>query len=414
MDLIGIRCKAFAIPVSSFWKDSRGGVAPLLAIAAIPLFGAVGVSVDYSNASRLRTAMQASLDSTALRLVSDVQSVDQAQPLFNAVFEHPEVQNLSVTGGANQSSGTTSVNLTASGSMNTTFMSVIGFSTLTLAVQSSAVKTSDTSACVLALDPTASGAVSAGGSTNVALNNCSVFSDSNDAAAVSVGGSAKLSALSINAVGNVSLGGSVTTSQGVSTGLPPIADPYADVAFPLFSGCDQTNYSVKTIATIDPGVYCKGLTVNAGATLTLNPGIYYIDQGTLSVNGGATITGKGVTLVFTSSTGKNWATATINGNATINLTAPNAGSTAGIVIFGDRQIPTATTFKFNGSSTQYFGGAIYVPTGAIDYSGGTGASSSCTQIIGDTVNFTGNSNVAINCSNYQTRPFGPTAVKLAY
>jgi hypothetical protein len=285
---------------------------------------------------------------------------------------------------------------------------------LTLTVQSSAVKISDTSGCVLALDPTASGAVSIGGSATVSLNNCSVYSDSNDAAAsLSAGGSATLSALSIGAVGGVSVSSAnVTTSDGISTKLAPLADPYSDVAFPSFSGCAATNLNVNKSTTISPGVYCKGLKVNAGATLTLNSGIYYIDQGSFSVDGGATVIGQGVTLVFTSSTGSNWATATINGNAIVNLTAPIGGPTAGIVVFGDRQTPTGTAFKFNGGSSQYFGGAVYVPTGAISYSGGTGTSTSCTQIIGDTVNFTGNSNVAINCSSYQTRPFGPTVARL--
>ena len=45
--------------------------------------------------------------------------------------------------------------------------------------------------------------------------------------------------------------------------------------------------------------------------------------------------------------------------------------------------------------------------------GGAATSSSCTQIIGDTVTFTGNSSVAINCSSYKTRPFGPTSLRLA-
>jgi hypothetical protein len=75
--------------------------------------------------------------------------------------------------------------------------------------------------------------------------------------------------------------------------------------------------------------------------VTLNSGIYYIDGGGLSVNGGATITGSGVTLVFTKKTGNSWPTVTINGNATVNLTPPKSGPTAGIVIFGDRNMPAA-------------------------------------------------------------------------
>jgi hypothetical protein len=46
-----------------------------------------------------------------------------------------------------------------------------------------------------------------------------------------------------------------------------------------------------------------------------------------SVNGGASLTGNGVTLVFTSSSGHNYASARISGNATIDLTAPTSGPT---------------------------------------------------------------------------------------
>jgi len=146
--------------------------------------------------------------------------------------------------------------------------------------------------------------------------------------------------------------------------------------------------------------------------VTLKPGIYYLDGGSLTVNGGAALTGDGVTLVFTSKNGKNFATATINGNATINLTPPKTGGTAGIVIFGDRNIPVGTTFKFNGGSTQYLGGAVYVPTGTINFSGGASTSTSCTQLIGDIVNFTGNSALALNCNNYGTKPFSAPMIKI--
>ncbi len=107
------------------------------------------------------------------------------------------------------------------------------------------------------------------------------------------------------------------------------------------------------------------ITVNSGATLTLNPRIYYLDRGTFSVNGGGTMTGTGVTLIFTSSTGTNWASANINGNASVNVTAPNSGSTEGIVLFMDPNAPTGTSLNLSGGSTQTFGGAIYPPTGAL-------------------------------------------------
>jgi hypothetical protein len=407
-------CGIAATAFSCAWRDRRGSVAPLAGLAAIPLIIGVGAAVDYSRASALRAAMQGAVDSTTLKLAEQsAPNVDQAQQVFDAIFDKPQVKNVSVAGTTNNNSNKTTVSVAASGTVKTVFMSFTGVPTLTLNVAASAIRLRKNDGCVLALNSSAAGAVSNGGSTNTSLNNCSVYSNSKSADAVDVGGSATLSALSIGAVGNVSMSGNVSTSDGIETGLAPIADPYSDIAVPSFSGCTQTSLNVNKDMTIDPGVYCKGISVNAGATLTLNPGIYDIDQGSLSVNGGATIIGHGVTLVFTSSTGANWATATINGGASVDLTAPIGGATAGLVIFGDRRIPTGTAFKFNGNSGQRLGGAVYVPTGAISYSGGSGTSTSCTQIIGDTVNFTGDSGVAINCSSYHTRAFGSAIVRLA-
>jgi len=213
-------------------------------------------------------------------------------------------------------------------------------------------------------------------------------------------------------VGGISGSAGITTTQGVATGVAPTADPYANVPVPFFSGCDQHNFSAHTTVTINPGVYCGGMQLNAGANVTLNPGIYYLDQGGFSVNGGATIKGTGVTLIFTSSTMTNWPTASINGGATVNLTPPTTGPTAGLVMFGDRNMALGTAFKFNGGTSQYIGGAIYLPTAAVSFSGGAATGTSCTQIIGDTVTFVGNSSVAINCSGYEIQPFSPKVIRL--
>jgi hypothetical protein len=81
-------------------------------------------------------------------------------------------------------------------------------------------------------------------------------------------------------------------------------------------------------------------------------------------------------------------------------------------MFGDRRMPVGTTFKFNGGSTQYIGGAIYIPKGAINFAGGSNGGMTCTQLIGDSISFTGNSSLSLDCSGYGTRPFSAPVVKL--
>ena len=222
---------------------------------------------------------------------------------------------------------------------------------------------------MLALNKLSSGSISTHGSTDPKLDGCSIYNNSSNSTALTVGGSGKISALSVGVVSGISGGTAITTIQGTSTGLPPIQDPYAKVDVPFFAGCSQTNFSAKEIVTINPGVYCGGMQISAGAIVTLTPGIYYLDRGELSINGGGAIMGAGVTLIFTSSTMRNWATASINGNAIVTLTPPTSGPTAGIVMFGDRNMPVGTQINLNGGTSQYLGGAIYFPTGAISFGG---------------------------------------------
>jgi len=403
---------------ASFFRDRKGSVTPLLALGIIPLVGSVGAAVDYSRANAARTAMQAALDATAIILAQQSQQGSSSQPsqnassYFNANFSRPEVKNVAVDVAASPVAGGTSVNLTATGSLATDFLTLLGIPTLNLSVKSGAVAVADGLGCVLSLNKTAGGAITAQGSTSVNLNSCSLYDNSDSSTALTVGGSASLSALSVGVVGDLSGSTSITTTQGIRTHVGPVEDPYANDSFPTFYACTDENFTAKSAVTINPGVYCGGMKLNAGANVTLNPGIYYLDGGSLTVNGGATLTGTGVTLVFTKKNGSSYATAAINGNATVNLTPPKSGSTAGIVVFGDRGIPLGTTFKFNGGATQYLGGAVYVPTGAISYAGGAGTSTTCTQIIGNTISFVGNSSLAINCSSYATKPFSPLVVKL--
>lgn len=402
--------------LNRFATDRKASVATMFAIATLPLMASVGVAVDYSRAFSSKSAMQAALDSTALTLAKQAStgtSSTPAQEIFTAMLQNNLVKNVAVTSTSSLAANATTITLTATGTVDTSFMGILGFKSIDLKVAAASFTETGTSACILALSKTENDAVSLGGSTSVSLNGCSLYSNSSSPTAVSIGGSATLTAQSVGAVGGVSISSpNVTLHDNNQTGLAPVRDPYADIQVPAFFGCTDNNLNVKTTLTINPGVYCNGITVTAGAVLTLNPGVYYIDRGAFAVQGGATVNGTGVTIIFTSSTGNNWGNLTLNGNASVNLTAATSGPTAGLVIFGDPKMPVGTSFKFNGGSNQTFAGAIYVPGGAISYSGGAGTSTSCTQIIGNTVAFTGNSAVAINCSSQKTRPFGPTAIRL--
>src|ERR1051325_4044344 len=100
---------AFVTPVQNlggvmlkrFLRCRAGGVAPLMAFAAVPLFAAIGASIDFTRAASVRAGMQNALDAAALIVSKDSSSDsalnDRASNLFNSNFANADAQNVQVT-----------------------------------------------------------------------------------------------------------------------------------------------------------------------------------------------------------------------------------------------------------------------------------------------------------------------------
>jgi hypothetical protein len=202
----------------------------------------------------------------------------------------------------------------------------------------------------------------------------------------------------------------------------PADDPYADVQIPSYSGCDQTNYSLTAgqSKTFSPGasgvmVFCNGFSLAGGARVTLNPGVYVFDRGSFSMTGNSSLAGSapGVTLVFTSSTGSNYATVSIAGGSTVTITAPSSGPLSGLAFFQDRNAPAGGSDSFAGGASQNVAGAIYFPNQSLTFNGGTATGGpACTQLIALTITFHGNSVFNNNCAGAGVRGIGNALVQL--
>ncbi len=400
----------------AFLRDQSGNYAIIAALISPVLIGVAGLATEGGLWYNKHQTLQGAADSAALSAAT------QYGLNVNANLNN-QAASIILTYGFSAGPGTTiTVNRPASSGAYTgnnksveviimtqqprLLSSIYGTGPVTITGRAVALPGSNGTGCVLSLSATASGGTSSKGTSDVNLTHCSLYSNSSSASALVNGGSATIHADTVNVVGDISGGSGITTTSGVNKGVSPASDPYADVAMPTFAGCNYNNVTYKTTVTIDPGVYCNGISLNAGAVVTMNPGVYIIDRGSLKVAGGATIQGTGVTIFFTSSTGENYADATINGGATLAIKAPTTGPLAGIAIFGDRRMPITTTFKFNGGAAQVLGGAVYLPKASVEYAGGASTNIHCTQLIGDTISFVGNSNLAIDCSTYGSRPIG--------
>ncbi|RUW26332.1 hypothetical protein EOA60_18950 [Mesorhizobium sp. M1A.F.Ca.IN.020.06.1.1] len=251
-------------------------------------------------------------------------------------------------------------------------------------------------ACVLALNKSASQAALFSGSTSVKLTGCSVMSNSSAADAIKVQGSAGLQADCLISVGGVSLNNPVTTTcKSPITQALPASDPFSSLPAPSTSGSCQNVNSGKSTQTIQPGTYCNGMNLNGNVALSSGT---YVVQGNLKINAGAVITcaapcTNGVTIYMTGSN-----TISMNGNATVTLSAPTSGTYSGVLFYGDRT-GNAAQSTFNGTATSSLTGAIYFPKQQVNYLGNFSGANGCTQVVADTIQWSGNSTINQNCSS---------------
>jgi hypothetical protein len=260
-------------------------------------------------------------------------------------------------------------------------------------VRAVAILQTAANACVLALSTTMSHAARFSGSSSLNLVGCTVMSNSMTSDAVQVQGSATLSTDCIIAVGGVDLtsGATMTECPGAITNAPPAADPFADVPVPSTAG---PSYSSTGGAVLQPGHYTNGM--NLSGTKTLSPGVYVVSGGNFKINANANISGSGVTIYFTAGT-----SVSINGTATVNLSAPDSGTYSGMLFFGDRSATDGVTL--NGTADSKLTGAIYFANQDINYLGNFSGNGGCTQVVGKTVEWSGNATINQDCTAYGMR-----------
>ncbi len=115
----------------NFRSDSRGNVAIITALAALPMMAAIGCVIDYSNASMIRTKLQAAADAAALATVSiNSPVIATAKGMSSGGTVSGGSTYASNFFSANLPTGYTSVSPTATVTLTgTTITAVVSFST---------------------------------------------------------------------------------------------------------------------------------------------------------------------------------------------------------------------------------------------------------------------------------------------
>ena len=274
----------------------------------------------------------------------------------------------------------------------------------------------DAGGCVLGLAGTNNtNDIDVSGSGTVQLDGCQVDANSN----FHIQGAATLDTTEIVVDGKIKTTGNAYTIPASTKQSPnypnAFPDPYLNRqnSFPAMpSPCNN----FPTSGTASQGCY-KGINLSGGS-VTMNPGIYYVDgvYGGLSLSGGASLTGTGVTIFLTSSTPANAstiATMSMTGGSSITISAPTTGVAAGLAIMQDnRATQNSSGGSFGGTGTLDITGAIYFPQSDLTFIGNQTMTSNCTNVIAWEIQFQGNTTLQNICSQAGTTPFGAPDFRL--
>lgn len=324
------------------------------------------------------------------------------------------------------------------------FTNILGLPSSDIVVIAVAATEDQGESCILALSPDRDKALEFTGSSVVDID-CGVAAASSSDTAIYLNGKATLIAdPSAQAFGDIFVGGNADLDVDlVQPNTPPPPDPYGsggrnlsvsvfNLVYPQsLAVCDETDRDVKGnegIVTLDPGRYCDGLTISAGAEVILNTGMYIIDGGDFRVAGNSKLDSFvcandddpcGVTFILTAENAADVATVTINGGADMELMATNSFVTddpdklfAGILFYQDRKaVYEDGVNSFLGGSDMTLSGALYFPSQEVRYTGGTDVDTppKCLQIIANKVTFSGNATLA-NADNTFCATLGVTII----
>ncbi|MFK0690843.1 pilus assembly protein TadG-related protein [Mesorhizobium sp. IMUNJ 23033] len=378
--------------------EAGGNVAVVFALTLPVVVGGAGLGVEtsywYYSSLKLQATADAAAYAGALEKIagSDTAAITTAaaqSATSNGLGTGTIVVHTPPTSGPNTANKAVEVILNQN--LDRIFTSIFVQGQVPEKARAVALITDGAYACNIALNASASQAVLFSGNTSPKQTGCVTMSNSIASDAIKLQGSATLETDCLISVGGVSLGNTPTmVCKAPITQALPAADPYASLPTPTVSNpCKNVNGN-KTSQTLQPGTYCSGMSLNGN--VTLSPGVYVV-EGSLKVNANAIVSGTGVTIFMSGSN-----TVSMNGNATVTLSAPTSGAYSGVLFYGDRT-GTAAQSTFNGTANSLLTGAIYFPRQQVNYLGNFSGINGCTQVVADTIQWSGSTTIKQDCTS---------------
>jgi Flp pilus assembly protein TadG len=417
------------------WSDDRGNVL-IVGGAALPmLIGAAGLATDTIQWALWKRQLQRAADSAAIAGVYDRAQNGNTNGTL-AVVNHDLVLNhhtgIGLLPGFPQVSfPAESGNLTDQVAVTLQIRRELPFSSLFMS-QAPTIQASATAAstpgtddyCVVSLESTTKSGILASGTAEVIMD-CGMITNSVSANAAAAQGSSGVTATVIAAAGGIQQSNNWTVGK-YDPYAPAESDPYGTLS-PDSSDYGPNN-CVGTVTITGsngsgsnwtPNCY-SGINVGSNKTANLAPGTYYINGGSVNIQGTLNAP-NGVTIILSNtnpSTTATIGTFDMNASGVLNLQAPTEGKFAGIAIYQDRravdnsptgQISSNSPNKINGGSAGQVQGVLYFPNQQMTYNGGGNTIATCTQFVIKRIVFTGNNgtNITSNTDTCEDSGYDP-------
>jgi Flp pilus assembly protein TadG len=340
-----------------FCEAQDGQISMIFAIALIPILVTLGAAVDFAKSSDVKAQLQKSVDAAVLAGVT--QASAQQITTANAIFSGSFSGRFGTTGSANFTANSDgSLTGTATTSVKTSFLNVMGVSSLGVSASATAKAgaQSKSPVCILLVSTLNSQSLLVNSGAQLNAPTCEVHVLSTQSPAAIFNATLNVKRICIKGSTIIKNGGVTPPAE---TSCAAISDPFAGTLPAVTVGSCTTNNQVYNpgSVTLNPGVYCGSTNFNGSGTLTLNPGLYIIKGGAMTFNSGWTVTGNGVTFYLVDQN----ATLTFNGNVNATLSAPTTGTYANILMYEPNGLST-TQLPINGTSSSSYTGLMYLPS----------------------------------------------------
>ncbi len=349
-------------------RNSEAGQTLVFVAFGMVIIGAIlGLAIDMGYMRFLKRRIQTAADSAAIAGAAEIKYGDaataaKADAASNGLTDGSN--GVTVTVNTPPASGPHQglsgyVEVVISKTQPTFFIRIVPGGAANSTVQARAVAGSAKN-CIYTLQ--SSGTLSMNRGSTIDAPNCAIV-DNGDLASQ---GTITASSISVGGPGIACSSCTPTPQQGIIQA----ADPLAYLQPPATAPCTTLPTISSGARQIFPGSYCA-INVIGTATVTFQPGLYIVNgngappidcpgapTSGLCIDTSGTVTGNGVTFYNTNNT-----SISIANTGTISLTAPTAGTYAGILLYQDRSDSNAATIR--AANGPKFEGALYFPSATL-------------------------------------------------